>query len=242
MTRRDTLILVVALIVAATTARVGLWQLQRHSERRAHNETVLAAIQQPPLSLDSLRSGGNPQLYRRVVFTGVYDAERELSLANRSRRGSPGVHLLTPLFPDDGDTAVLVLRGWIYAADATHAERDRWTEGSADSAVGYVQYFDEELPGRRGVLQGRILQRLTYADAAAVMPYPLAQYLIVQTGNGEAVEGTPPRLDPPVLGEGNHLSYAFQWFAFGAIAIAGTLVFLRHTRGAPPPEDERYQP
>jgi surfeit locus 1 family protein len=241
MNRRDTTLLVVALIVAAITARLGMWQLQRHSERRAHNHTVLAEFQQPPLSLDSLRAVGAPA-YRRVTFSGRYDPEHEIVLANRPRRGSPGVHLLTPLLPEHGDTAVLVLRGWIYAPDATHAERDRWIERSADGAVGYVRHFEPEAPGRNGALQGRILQRLTREAAAAAAPYPLAPYLIVQTDESEPIEGAPPRLDPPVLGEGNHLSYAFQWFAFGAIAIAGTLVFLRHSRRAADSRDERYAP
>jgi cytochrome oxidase assembly protein ShyY1 len=64
---------------------------------------------------------------------------------------------------------------------------------------------------------------------------------VVLTESADTVAGAPPRLDVPVLGEGSHLSYAFQWFAFAAIALAGTAVFLRHSSRGQAGRQERFE-
>ena len=242
MRARDRIVLVVALVVAAACTRLGIWQLERLSERRAYNAAVLSGLDRSPVHLDSLRGGEPDNRYRRTVVDGEYDSANELVLANRPRRGSPGVHILTPLLRAGRDSAVLVLRGWVYAPDATHAELARWREDSARRAEGYVQSFDTASSGGPAVLKERILRRLSYDAIAAAVPYPLLPYLVVLTNGGDSSAGVPPRLELPSLGEGNHLSYAFQWFAFAAIAIAGTLVFLRHSRRSPAAHTDQFEP
>lgn len=240
---RDRVLLVVALVVAAACTRLGLWQLERLSERRAYNAAVLAGLSQQPVPLDSLRGGAAANRYRQVIVDGAYDPEQEMVLANRPRRGSPGVHILTPLRRAGTDTAVVVLRGWIYAPDATHAELGGWREDSARAQPGYVQLFDT-LAEAKGpaVLEGRILRRLSYDAVAAGVPYPLERYLVVLAAGADSAAGIPPRLESPSLGEGNHMSYAFQWFAFATIAVAGTLVFLRHSRRPRAAHTDRFEP
>jgi cytochrome oxidase assembly protein ShyY1 len=82
---------------------------------------------------------------------------------------------------------------------------------------------------------------------AAMLPYPIANAYVVATvtaadsavreARGDVL---PVRLAPPPLDEGSHLSYAFQWFAFATIAIAGAAVVHRtnrmRARTTPPPE------
>jgi surfeit locus 1 family protein len=241
MSRRNVALVAIAIVVAAVCVRLGVWQLQRLGERRAWNDAVLAAFERPAVPLDSLAGAPEALRYRRVLVTGRYDRAAEMVVANRPRRGSPGVHVVTPLFHRQADTAVLVVRGWVYAPDAAHAELDRWREDSADAAVGYVQQYDAEIPGQRGSLRGRILSRLTWREATAAVSYPLAPYLVILTEGRDTVAGAPPRLESPVLGEGSHLSYAFQWFAFAAVALAGTFVFLRHSRPGSARHD-RFEP
>lgn len=235
-------LLVTALVVAAVCVRLGIWQLSRLAERRAYNEAVLSGYERPVVPLDSLSGDSGSIRYRRVSVTGAYDTAGELVVANRPRRGSPGVHVVTPLRREGNDTAVMVVRGWLYAADAANAPVQDWREDSADAAVGYVQGYDAELPGQRSTMQGRILRRMTYGEAAAAVGYPLAPYVVVLTQEGDTVAGAPPRLDPPALGEGSHLSYAFQWFAFAVIAIAGTLVYLSYSSRTRTRQDERFVP
>ena len=52
-------------------------------------------------------------------------------------------------------------------------------------------------------------------------------YLVAQDSAGA---NAPIRLPPPRLDDGPHLSYAIQWFAFAAIALAGAVVVARRTQ------------
>ena len=241
---REGLLLAAAAVAAVVCIRLGVWQLDRLEQRRAHNTAVLARFNAPPVELDSL-SAPAANSFRRVRVRGRYDHPRELLLANRPRRGSPGVHILTPLRYAGTDTAVLIVRGWVYAPDAAHTPTDRWREDSATGDVGYVRHYAAKTGRPKREPAGNTVRELDHTIISARLPYPLAPYLVVlisesdQTGvtavtTAEASRSEHPvRLESPTLGEGNHLSYAVQWFSFAAIAIIGaTVLFLRGRRDA----------
>ena len=252
MRLRERLLLIIAAVAAAVFVRLGIWQLDRLDQRRAHNAAVLAQYTAPPVELDSLRAPAMSP-FRRVHVRGSYDHSRELLLANRPRRGSPGVHILTPLHRSENDSAVLVVRGWVYSPDAAHAPTERWREDSATGDLGYVRHYVPPSTGPRQELQGNTVRELDFATISARIPYPLAPYLVVLVSDGDqgviapvSTETSGPehpvRLGPPTLGEGNHLSYAVQWFSFAAIAIIGAAVlFMRWRRGAVA-YDAEFQP
>jgi surfeit locus 1 family protein len=240
---RERLILIVAAVVAAGCIRLGFWQLDRLEQRRAHNAAVLARFGEPPITLDSLTEPGAAP-FRRVLVSGSYDHSRELLLANRSRRASPGVHILTPLRRRGSDTAVLIVRGWVYSPDAAHTGTERWREGSAAGALGYVRPFDAPVRRSRLPLPGNSVRDLDFVGISARMPYRIAPYVVVLLSDRDETRRAavslmetggsdhPVRLGAPALGEGNHLSYAVQWFSFAAIAVIGAAVlFLRGRRG-----------
>src|SRR5207248_11505308 len=58
--RRDLIALVGALLVAAACVRLGIWQLDRLHQRRAHNALVAAAPAPPELHL---RAGPPPPIH-----------------------------------------------------------------------------------------------------------------------------------------------------------------------------------
>ena len=56
-------------------------------------------------------------------------------------------------------------------------------------------------------------------------------YVTAQWQDPEAVDGVPALPEPPEADEVNHLSYAFQWFAFALIPLVGwPIVLYRITR------------
>jgi cytochrome oxidase assembly protein ShyY1 len=76
------------------------------------------------------------------------------------------------------------------------------------------------------------------------LPYPVAPFILVQTeaapatasvtpASSNAPAATPARLRLPVLDEGPHLGYAFQWFAFAFIALVGAAFGIRADRLGP---------
>lgn len=235
MTRRTVALLVLSLAAAAVCVRLGVWQLSRLAERRARNAAVAARFDAPPVALDALPADTAARHYRRVRVAGRADYAREFVLANRSRDGSPGVHVVTPVRVTGRDTAVLVNRGWIYAPDGATVDLARWREGDSLLVDGYV-----ELPSRRpgaAALEGaRAVPAYRWLDPAAVaraVGYPVSSfYVVARPGPGE---GAPPgdrpvRVEPPALDEGSHQSYAVQWFSFAAVAVVGGLAFARAQR------------
>ena len=111
----------IALAAAALFVRLGFWQLDRLEQRRARNTLLasrLGAAPAPWSDTTAIR-------YRRVTLSGVADYDREIVLVGRSRGGSPGVNLVTPVRRRGSDTAVLVNRGWVYSPDGTRVDHAR---------------------------------------------------------------------------------------------------------------------
>jgi surfeit locus 1 family protein len=213
------MILFAFIAVAAATLfiRLGFWQLDRLTQRRARNAVLTARIAAAPAPW----SDTTAVRYRRVRLAGRPDYEREIVLAGRSRGGSPGVNLVTPLRLPGSDTAVLVNRGWVYSPDATSVDHARWREGDTLAVEGYVEAFTEPGPGDLPANQ-RLARRLSHAAVSARFPYPIAPAYVVAVGTGRVARPDAPlRPGLPAPDDGPHLGYALQWFAFALIAVVG---------------------
>lgn len=239
MPRRTLFFVLFALAVAAACARLGMWQLDRRNERRAFNAEVegrLRAAPTPWRADEHEDAGGR---LRRVTLVGVADYANERVLASRTRGGSPGVHLLTPVRPLDGGAAVVVNRGWAYAPDGMSVDQARWREGDTLTISGYVEHFGS-YPGAAmaNPRRGRpLLRQLDFDLVERGVPYPIAGVLVVATD----VRSSPPhagehpaRLALPTLDAGPHLGYAIQWFAFAAIAVVGVSFIAIRSRPTAP--------
>ena len=90
--------LAVGLLVAVVCVRLGVWQVDRLTERRATNAT---------------RAG---PLADTISVPGRFDFARDSVVANRALNGVPGVWILTPLVPTNG-MEWIVLRGFTPSAD-----------------------------------------------------------------------------------------------------------------------------
>ena len=217
MPRRTIVFVAAALLAAALFVRLGFWQLDRLGQRRARNQILASRIGAPPTPW----SDTSAIRYRRVRVSGVPDYEREIVLAGRSRRGSPGVNLVTPVRLPGSDTAVLVNRGWVYSPDAARVDHRRWREGDTLTVEGYVEAFTEPGPGDLPAHQ-RLARRLSYEAVSARFPYPVAgAYVVAVDTATDGRSAAPTRSGIPTPDEGPHFGYALQWFAFAAIAVVG---------------------
>ena len=202
--------LAAAVIVAAVCVRLGLWQLDRLEQRQARNDTIATAFRESPIAAEmAARDSVTP--FRRVTVAGEWDYARESTLGGRTRNGSPGVHIVTPVALADG-ARILVNRGWVYSPDARTVELARWREGGQAEFVGYVN----ELPAL-----------LRESGAGSLYVVALAD----STDGQAAVGDRPVRLGVPAFtDQGPHLNYAVQWFSFAAIALIGTPLVVRRKR------------
>ena len=217
LARRDLGGLVVALAVAALCARLGLWQLDRLSQRRARNAAVLTARHRPTVPVTSALTADSA-LSRRLNARGVYDYDHERLWRGRSYQGIPGVALVTPLRLPDG-AAVLVDRGWVPSADAYHVDERAYREADTTEVLGLG------MPAPRG--RGDV----DPAKLRDSLPYPLLPFVIqILPPPTAPYRPLPPglvRWPMPELSNGPHLSYAIQWFSFAVIILVGSVALLR---------------
>ena len=192
----------------------------------------------PPVPVEQMRADPASARFRRVIVTGRYDYDREFVLGGRTHNGSPGVYVVTPVRLSASDTAVLVVRGWIYSANGADIQPARWREADTLQATGFIELFG---PARRSVGAATVqrpgggLPVHRWLDPGAVrrhIGYPVRPYAVVLLGDSTVAPRADAvaRLAPTQLGEGSHLSYAVQWFSFALISLGGAALFVRAER------------
>ena len=221
------------MLIAAVCIRLGFWQAERLSERRAANQVALTARAQPPLQLAEGADWTAGELSGRwVEARGVYDREYEVVLRGQALQGSPGVHVATPLRLAGSDSAVLVLRGFVPAADAVRADIDSLNEPGAVRVRGLAAPIGSG-GGQPVEHAGRTSwARLDLSALRERSPYPLLPVVVRQTPDS-SLPSMPRRLAAAELGDGPHLNYAIQWFLFGGMAIAFAVLVVGRTRDSP---------
>ena len=219
-------------MVAGVCTRLGIWQTSRLSQRRAHNALLLSRLSEPPVSPLALGADTAAGHYRRVVVTGRYDHSRDVAWGPRMFDGSPGVHLLTPMRVDGTDALVMVDRGWVYSPDAKSVQFPRWAERDTATVAGYAETWSQSCDAAScGDVAARELRRLDQPTVERLVGARVLPFVVMQTSDSAArADSVPARAREPVLDEGPHRGYAFQWFAFAIIALVGGVALARRDR------------
>ena len=242
--------ILIAVMAAFVFVRLGLWQLDRHAEASERNESREAQLATPPVDLGALlvRAGSDVSAedleWRRVRLAGRWDFEREVLIRNRMHNGRPGVHVVTPFRtgPDAGDLTVLVLRGWLPAPDAMNPGpipgADSQTEREA-SLVGVIRPSREAaglpvLPAGEGDDARPSFAAIDVATIEAEAPdtveYAPFFVQLLPEEDGASASAGPVAVALPEAGNGAHLAYAVQWFAFAAVTLIGTVAYVSSRR------------
>lgn len=246
-------VLVAVLVVLMVS--LGFWQLRRLDERRARNDLVSVRSEEPTASLPAVVDvDGSPDdaaavRFRRVEASGSFEPGSDVLVRNRTFRGQPGSWLLAVLRLDDGD-AVIVNRGWVPVTGEQEPPAGALAPAGPVTVIGLLETTQER--GRFGSTDpadGR-LQRVARVDVGRLARqidgevHPVWIQLEEQRpGSGDL----PIPVEPPEQSEGNHFSYAVQWFIFSTIALVGYPLVLRRVarrsddppaEGDPPPWDD----
>lgn len=219
MNFRPSLSLTVILItLAAVFLRLGLWQLDRKSDKA---ELFLRFEQAPSMGIERALAG--KEEWARVEAFGHYDPLRHILLDNKVWQGRAGVQVLTPFRLEDGRW-LLVNRGWLPISPDRRSLPGIPTDAAARTVRGRLA-----APVSGG-------PRLGPADALAVDRWPqLVTYFdLADAGEalGEALEPWILQLDvsdpsgfedrqwaAAVMGPSVHAAYAVQWLALCATSI-----------------------
>ncbi len=225
MPARYIVLTTICVFLALGCFRLSKWQIDRLAQRRARNAVIADRLAAAPAQISEIPSDTSQGHYRRVSVSGALDYEHETALALRSRDGSPGVYILTPLRLPDG-RVLLANRGWVYAPDGMSVDLTRWREQDSVVVEGFLDTFVAPR-GRVSMADRPQLVRRLVRDSLTprVAASQLLPYVVVVTQPDPP--SAPARLAPPSLSEGSHLSYAIQWAAFGIIALIGMVLALR---------------
>ncbi len=207
-----------AVIGIALFVSLGLWQLRRLDERREFNAAVEAAVAAPAVGLDEALSSDAD--YRRIEVGGEFDQSNEV-LVLRSRRGTSGYHVLTPLVLGDG-RGILVDRGCVPIRFDSAPVLEAPPPAGSVSVTGILWPAE---PGGDLEIHSSVVRRI---DPAIVDPVVAADligpYLVLESPQPADL---PIPAGTPELTEGSHLSYAGQWFLFAAVVAVGYPLLLR---------------
>ena len=223
-------VLVIALVVVM--ANLSLWQFHRLDERRTFNDEVRGRATMQPVPLSDLIDADPAEAeWRPVVARGVFRADDEVLVLNRSQNSTAGVDALTPLdFSVGGrDYIVLVDRGFApLSADIppppageveflarARKPQERRLGGLTDPAEG-------ELREVQRIDIDRLAEQMRTADDQVVLPF-YVDFLESPSVTNSALS----RVADPELSEGPHLSYAIQWIIFSLCAIVAWVILVR---------------
>ncbi len=196
------------LLAMPVMTRLGFWQLERGTQRRARNEHVSQQLAADPLPLAGLDLSVDAQqlLFRAVTVRGEYDHTQQVILRGQKFRGQPGVNLITPLVLPAADRAVLVNRGWILYDSATPAKLAQFDEPGPQLVRGRIRL--SQLGAAKAAPQSAQLDwyRLDITALQAQMSYNLLPVYVQQQPDENGVNGYPQRV--PIdfeLSDGPHL-------------------------------------
>ena len=213
---------------------LGRWQWQRAQ----HKQALAADFGAGGRSVTDLGTSAIAELprYTQLRLQGSYDGEHQFLLDNMSHNGQPGYEVLTPLRLADGRT-VVVNRGWLPLT----ASRSQLPQVALDFAVPQtpVGRLDDlpvagialgHVPPAAGAQWPKLTSFPTMADLSAALGQPLQSRQLLL--NADQPLGYLRDWHPSGLGPERHLSYAIQWWAFGALAL-GLYGYMNWRRNVP---------
>ena len=218
------------LVIFAVLAMIflGFWQLDRHSQKSDINERISARLDNEPLGLvdiDKLKSYEIIEMerdfeYKSIAVSGKYIQKDSILIRNRTFNGVPGFWLLTP-FQLSNSQIIVVNRGWLPISAENYIDLNT----SAFDLTGILRKTElakglQRADSSQGVLESLARPDLArYEEQLGYEIFPMYIQLIGQ--NPQQSDGFPQVLDLPKFSEGQHLSYAVQWFIFASIAAIG---------------------
>lgn len=207
--------LTVLAVVVCVLAAVWQWDRAHRTEEDA--VPVAPAVGLGDLDPTTAYSG------MRVALVGTFDAQHELLVAPRSREGSDGAWVLTPLLPDPangaGGAAVGVVRGWIPAGTLPPAPPAGTVHLEA------VLVADARKPGVAPTGDPPTIETVDTGVLAAVAGYPIRSGWFAQLPTQPAADGQPLPLQVTELPgadvglDWRNAAYAVQWIAFAGFVV-----------------------
>ncbi|WP_161794262.1 SURF1 family protein [Demequina sediminicola] len=220
----------VAVAISAVAIVLGDWQHGRHEAKTDARDAYAAAQEEPVAPLEVVVPPGSTDLpesaqWRTVTVTGVFDSETATVLRGRPIDSTPAWQYLAWLDTDSGES-VLVSVGWIPQPGPNEDPVAVPYSDQVVTVTGVVREWEED----DGKSADDSVSRITPAQLdephhPAVPGYLMMREYCDDSGCRNTLVGQEVPL--PELSVGPHLSYAWQWWVFAALAPLGAVLLLR---------------
>ena len=219
------LLFVVAFSYLAFTV-LAPWQLGKDDDIVERNELITHAYEADPQPVEDLvddHGAIKNDEWSRATLHGRYLPKDEVLLRLRPAESGPSYQSLVPFRTDSGLT-ILVNRGWVKAGEA-NAVPDIPAAPSGETTITGMIRADEAQHQSAPIKQEGYQQvySIHTEQIASLIDAPLAQDYIQLSADQPGVLNPMPI---PQLDRGNHLSYGYQWIAFGIMAPLGLGYFV----------------
>lgn len=198
---------------------LGLWQLDRLSDRQSRNELVETRLNQPLEIVAAPDGGENGSVldYRSATAVVQVLDDDFVRIGNRSQGGVAGEHVVAIVSLADG-SLLAVNRGFVPANfdvelepfGAGTVQISGWLRATVTK--GTIGATDA---GQSDVLPRFDTERVSFRLGEALPPV----YLQLAPTGESGLSSFPDPVPLPPLDEGPHLSYAVQWFIFATLGI-----------------------
>lgn len=205
---------------------LGVWQVQRLHEKEQLLATIAERMASPETPVDSVVRLPVPDMeWRRVSAKGRFLHDKEAYVYATEFDLGLGVHVLTPLVLDEGDT-ILVDRGFVPLASKAPESREAGQMDGEVTVSGIVRLEGERNLFTPATDEG---QRMWYwrdiDGIARTLGLMLGAPIVIVADQPANPGGLPRfagyRVDIP----NNHLQYALTWFGLAATLLGVYLVY-----------------
>ncbi|WP_308430440.1 SURF1 family cytochrome oxidase biogenesis protein [Salinibacterium amurskyense] len=216
--------LTLVIVFAIGCVFLSHWQFDRREEAATEVARVSENWESAPRTLDSvmpeLNEFNEDNKWMSVAVSGEYLNDEQLLVRGRPYGGQPGFEVLVPLQLESGEI-IVVDRGWVPSGNSQDAP-----DSVPEAPTGTVDVVMRLKPSEptvfgRSAPDGQIatIHLPAIAEILGDSTYTGAYGLLAT--ETPAVDVRPLAYPKPLLDEGAHLSYAFQWVAFGVLAFIG---------------------
>jgi len=217
------------------TFGLGTWQVQRLKWKVNLIDELEEKLRREPLMLPpKINLAIIPEfVYRKVLMSGKWDYDHTIIVGPRTRDGTAGYHVITPLVRSNG-TTVLVDRGFV-SKDAI----EKFSKSSGTDGEVFVQgmlrvsqvrnsFTPDNHPEKGEWYWADVDAMAVYAGGERANVQPVLVEEIFGGHAGEAAaklkEGIPVGKSPVVEMRNSHMSYVVTWYSLSAFT---TFMFLR---------------
>ncbi|KAJ5692178.1 Cytochrome oxidase assembly protein shy1 [Penicillium macrosclerotiorum] len=212
--------LIILALIPIISFALGSWQIQRLDRKTKLIAKFEDRLVRPPLPLpprvdpDAISEFD----YRRVYTTGHYRHDKEMLVGPRMNEGEDGFLVVTPLERGDGQSTVLVNRGWISRKMMDKKDRPNGLPEGEVTVEGLLRepwkknMFTPENKPEEGKFYFPDIEQM--AELGGSQPVWIEETMVpdLLESYDRTAKGIPIGRAPEVNLRNNHAQYIFTWY------------------------------